>query len=417
MNMQLKSSQKISNMSYNQPLIGQFNDVFPPIMDGVAVCVHNYAHWLHELMGAVKVITPQAPGHIYQEEYEILPYASLPIPGREPYRLGLPNFTNGYRRRLLQHDFGLVHAHCPFSSGELALEVSRRQGVPLVATFHSKYKDDFEASIPEWLRPLGIKDALIDKMLKKVVDYYESVDEVWVAQPAVADVLRDYGYKGPIEVVPHGNDFAIDEADYSAYRSKARADLHIAEDERVLLYVGQHINQKNLPFLVQSLRCVQGNYKMFFIGRGDAEQALKEAVSTYQLQDKVIFVGPVYEREVLKQYYAAADLFLFPSKYDTLGLVIYEAAALHTPSLLLQGSTSSHLVQENIDGFLAPEDEEAFANCINTILSNPIQLSEVGLSASRSMAHSWREVVEEVIDRYNALIYRQCKTAQQITRR
>ncbi len=417
MNIQLKSSSNTGNISYDQPLIGQFNDVFPPIMDGVSVCVHNYAHWLHELMGAVKVITPQAPKHVYQEKYEILPYASLPIPGRAPYRLGMPACSPGYRNRLMQYDFGLVHAHCPFSSGKLAMEVSRRQGIPLVATFHSKYRDDFEESIPEWLRPLGLKETLIDRLLKQVVDFYENVDEVWVAQPAVADVLRDYGYKGPIEVVPHGNDFAIDESEYESYRLKARSNLGLQSDEHVLLYVGQHINQKNLPFLIDSLRYVQGKFKMYFIGRGDAEQALKAAVEIYRLQDKVTFVGPVYEREVLKQYYAAADLFLFPSKYDTLGLVIYEAAALHTPSLLLQGSTSSHLVQNNIDGFLAPDNEEAFASCINTLFSNPQKMSEAGLSASRSMAHSWREVVEEVIDRYNALIYRQCKQAHLIKRR
>ena len=40
--------------------VGLFNDCFPPVMDGVAVCVENYAHWLQKMVGDVKVITPTA---------------------------------------------------------------------------------------------------------------------------------------------------------------------------------------------------------------------------------------------------------------------------------------------------------------------------------------------------------------------
>ena len=42
--------------------IGLFNDCFPPVMDGVAVCVQNYAYWMQKKVGGVSVITPNVPG-------------------------------------------------------------------------------------------------------------------------------------------------------------------------------------------------------------------------------------------------------------------------------------------------------------------------------------------------------------------
>ncbi len=58
-------------------------------------------------------------------------------------------------------------------------------GIPLVATFHSKYRDDFERVIPN--------KALVDYLVGKVVKFYESVDEVWVPQASVGETLREYG--------------------------------------------------------------------------------------------------------------------------------------------------------------------------------------------------------------------------------
>ena len=69
------------------------------------------------------------------------------------------------------------------------------------------------------------------------------------------------------------------------------------------------------------------------------------------IADKVTFAGRVTDRERLKQYYAAADLFLFPSLYDTDGLVVREAAALDTPSVMLKEASASGMLTDGETGF------------------------------------------------------------------
>ena len=119
------------------------------------------------------------------------------------------------------------------------------------------------------------------------------------------------------------------------------------------------------------------------------------------LASKVSFVGSIVEREILKRYYVAADLFLFPSLYDNAPLVIREAAALGTPSVLIRDSTASE-----INGFLSPNSTEAYSNRIREILCSTAIIKQVGEEASRTIARSWEDVAGEVYDRYNRLIKR-----------
>lgn len=391
----------------DNPRIGLFNDVFPPIMDGVAVCVENYAHWLYHKTGQVSVITPQAPNHIYDHPYEVLPYFSLPVPQRKPYRMGLPRLDRHFQQTVRRRDFGLVHAHCPFSSGKVARRIARRQQIPLIATFHSKYRDDFRQSIPS--------DRVVNHIIKNVVSFFEAADEVWVPQAAVADVLTSYGYKGAIEVVPNGSDLKIADADYQQVHTAARAELGIAPEEPLFLFVGQHILQKNLPFLIEALSLIKDiPFQMRFVGTGYAEEQLKAQVTRLGLQNKVKFMGPIYVREDLKTYYAAADLFLFPSRYDNAPLVMREAAAMHTPSVLLAGSTTADIVTDGIDAFVATDDLRAFASRIEEVAQDFQLMATVGAKASHTLVRSWEDISTEVIDRYNHVIHRKNPGAQLI---
>ena len=131
-------------------MIGIFNDNFPPVLDGVGITAQNYAYWLKEAGHDVSVITPYAPDMqevIASAPYPIYRYISIPIPFRPPYRYGLPDIDISFRRKWSKMQFDLVHAHCPFTTGRLARQVAKRQHIPFVATFHSKYRQDFEHNV------------------------------------------------------------------------------------------------------------------------------------------------------------------------------------------------------------------------------------------------------------------------------
>ena len=83
------------------------------------------------------------------------------------------------------------------------------------------------------------------------MDFYAQADLVWVPQQSVIDVIRDYGFKGEVEVMDNGSDLV---ADYpESYFEDARKALGIAPDEFVMLFVGQHIWEKNTRLIIDSL--------------------------------------------------------------------------------------------------------------------------------------------------------------------
>ena len=375
--------------------VGLFCEVFPPVMDGVSVCMENYAYWLQKKVGGVAVVTTHVPKADYSvHEYKVFDYMSIPVPKRRPYMTGIAAFDPTYLAKIATTRFKIVHAHTPFSAGSAALSISRAQKIPLVATFHSKYRDDFSKILPK---------LVVDMMIDSVVDFFERADLVWVPQESVIDVIREYGYKGHVEVMDNGSDLV---ADYpEKYFVEARQRLGIAPEEFVLLFVGQHVWQKNPQLTIEALsRLEDVPFKMFFVGNGYAAEEMKAMVSEKGLDGKVTFVGTITDRAKIVDYYAASDLFVFPSLYDNAPLVVREAAALHTPSVMAIGSTAATILQDGENGFLVENDPDKLAQLLRELIHDPERVHRVGVQASKTIVRSWEDCVEEVIDRYNALL-------------
>ena len=376
--------------------IGLFNESFPPVMDGVAVCVENYARWMQEKVGGVSVITPRNPGADYSDKaYEVLDYLSVPVPFRPPYVTGISEMDPSFLKQILKRRFRIVHAHNPFVAGLTAARVARVQKIPLVATFHSKYRDDFSRVIP---------GPMVDVLIKEIVRFYKKADAVWVPQESVKDVLFSYGYKGPVDVMPNGCDLAGDYPE--SYFREARASLGLDDGTLAFLYVGQHIWEKNLRLTIEALARVKDlPFRMFFVGTGYAENEMKELVKQLGIAGKVSFAGRVTDRERLKQYYAAADLFLFPSLYDTDGLVVREAAALDTPSIMLKEASASGMLTDGETGFKIAGTLDEYEALLRALAADPDRRKAVGRGA-RSIVRSWEDIAGEALDRYNAILSR-----------
>jgi 1,2-diacylglycerol 3-alpha-glucosyltransferase len=378
--------------------VGLFNDSFAPIIDGVTVTVQNYAYWLNKTLGPTCVVAPSAPYHRDEEPFPVIRFLSIPTFVHPPYRIGLPNMDLKLRRLLKRCDFSLLHAHSPFGAGRMALKTARAMGVPVVATFHSKFRDNLCRAIP-------VK-RLVDDEVKRIAEFYYSVDHVWVPQESVAETLREYGYDGPYEVVENGIDFRPP-ADLSPSRERGGEFLGMAEDAIVGLFVGQHILEKNLEFLVRSLPAIMAavpNFRMAFVGQGCAKCRLQALVSRLGMRDRVAFYGPVLDRGRLEGIYARADLFLFPSLFDNAPLVVREAAAFRTPSVLIRGSTAAEVIRDGENGFLADHDAEAFAAKVVQVIGSPRILELAGVEAQRTLCRSWEDVVREVRDRYLSIL-------------
>lgn len=387
-------------MAPSAPHIGLFNDSFPPIMDGVTLAVQNYAHYLAKLGLEPSVVTPSNP--VSEEApYPVLRYYSLPIRGRYPYRYGYPKLDFSIWKALRTRPFSLVHSHSPFSSGRLALYAARKQGIPVVGTFHSKYRTDLKRGMrwSPWLVPI---------IMRRILHFYNSCTEVWIPQAAVEETVREYGFKGHVEVVENGNDLAtVPASELPAHKRVARLSLGIKSDEIALLFVGQHIYEKGLDIILDTLRLLWRRgvpFTMNFIGNGYALPALRHALEREPFAARVTVHGVMTDRAELARYYAASDLFLFPSFYDNAPLVVREAAAMGTPALIPQGSTASEVIRDGANGFLCQCTPGAYAEAVQGLAADRARVSRAGLGARATLARSWEDVVGEVALRYRDII-------------
>jgi glycosyltransferase involved in cell wall biosynthesis len=376
--------------------IGLFNENFPPIYDGVSMTVRNYAYWLTHKGHNACVVTPDAPGKDDSMfEFPVHRYFSLPLIGRKPYRWGLPQFDRGFYRRMQDVPLDLIHAHTPFSSGNAALKIAKERGIPIVATFHSKYKSDFERQIPFQF--------IVDRMLSGVISFFNQVDEVWIPQASVEPTLREYGYRGPVQVMENGGDFS--NLDVQTLRTLGRNELGVKEGETVLLFVGQHIWEKNIGFIIESLSLIKDMpFRFVTVGTGYATADIRKMADRFGIADKMLMLGQISDREQMKKVYAGADLFLFPSLYDTFGLVVREAAALNVPSLLIKGSDASNGITDGVNGFVVGYTSKEYAQFVQYLMQNPEIAAQVGKNASTSLVRGWDSVLDDVLERYDLLL-------------
>ncbi|MBE5780854.1 MAG: glycosyltransferase family 4 protein [Clostridiales bacterium] len=373
--------------------IAEYIDSYLPAVDGVVTVVKNTARVFHGTYGTCHVVAPRMPDYTDTDPFPIYRVNSIPVPKRHPYRLGLPQLDAGYQRFIRELPLDVVHSHSPFGCGHAALKNAKKRGIPIVATFHSKFYDDFlEATGSERLANIG---------LNYVIKYFNSVDYVWSVNAATANTLRDYGFKGEITVVPNGTEVGIP-TDMAERNQRIRQELHLG-DVPVFLFVGQMIWQKNLRLICESLaefKRMGHDFKMIFVGTGVALDELKALAKELGIGENTIFTGVVLDRDYLKSIFVTADLFLFPSVYDNAPLVVREAAAVCTPSLLIEGSNSAEGMVNDGDGFLCRETAKDIAATLSRVAFDKPLLERVGRKASETLPLSWETVVKQVNENY-----------------
>ena len=157
------------------------NDSFPPVTDGVANAVVNYAKILTENGKKATVVTPAYPGaDDSQFGFPIVRYPSVDLTKLVGYHAGVP-FSSQTLETLVERDFDLIHCHCPVTSAMLARALRDRIHVPLVFTYHTKFDIDIANAI---------KGKLLQEEAKKVlVDNITACDEVWTVSHGAGENL------------------------------------------------------------------------------------------------------------------------------------------------------------------------------------------------------------------------------------
>lgn len=379
---------------------GQFNDSYFPVIDSVGMTTHNYAFWLNKKYGSSIAVAPKVKGYKDLTDYKVYRFKSVILPGMNPYRVGLPLVDFSFKKSLKKIKFDLLHAHCPFISGHLALRIAKKQNIPLVTTFHSKYREDF--------RKILNNELLVDFFIKSTLDFYQKADHVWVPNKSTGQILKEYGYSGKFTVVPNGTDMEPPEkTELIRFRKKGLEEIGANPNEFILLFAGQHRWEKNVRMIIEAMKIVKSlgdAFKMVFAGEGYAAKDMKKMVKQLNLSENIIFMGLVSDRKKLKNLYACADLFIFPSVYDNSPLVIREAAAFNVPSVVVEGSSAAEGILDGINGFLVQNDADALARKIKGLIKNTTAVLRAGEGARKSAMKPWEAVVDDVYHRYTDII-------------
>ena len=173
----------------------------------------------------------------------------------------------------------------------------------------------------------------------------------------------------------------------------------------MFLFVGRMMWYKGLRIILDALKLLQAggqDFRMVFIGSGaDAAEVQKYAKP---LGSKCIFTGAISQRETLRAWYCRADLFLFPSSYDTNGLVVREAAACDLAAVLIDGSCAAEGVTDGVDGFLIDENAGSMAAKLQKICKRPECMAQVGCQAGDRLYLSWGDAVKRARERYGIVM-------------
>lgn len=381
----------------NQLNIAIGTESFPPTVDGISTVAKCYADIINEKLGKASVVVPKVPNNEdYKFPYEIYRYKSLFTFG-EGYPVGWP-FKETFATDIIDRNFDVLHSHCPIATSYFFRRINRIKRIPQILTYHTKYEYDFDQRIPSAI----VRHRAYGFLLNNI----KSADEVWVTSKGTADSLRKVGYEGDFVVMPNGCDLPkLDCTD--DMRAMIRRKHNIPNDVPVLIFVGRMMWYKNLRIILDSCKVLKDkgrDYRMIIIGMGPEENAIKKYAKKLGLDDKVIFTGQLLDRYELQIYYGTADLLVFPSTFDTNGLVVREAAASATPTLVVANSCASEGIKDCETGFLCLENYRSVAQVIDDVIDNKDLLNRVGTNARDNIYISWEDSITNAYNRYQVVI-------------
>ena len=374
------------------------NDSFAPVIDGVANAVMNYAKNLSSDEESSVVITPDYPGaDDSQFPYPVLRYPSLDLRKSTGYTAGIP-FAPELLRSLEPYHVQLLHSHCPIVSTMLARELRQVLDVPLILTYHTK----FDIDIANIMHSRALQEASKRALLENI----NACDEVWAVSQGAADNLRSLGYEGECVIMHNGVDLPRGRV-CQAQIDAVTEGFDLPAQVPVYLFVGRIMWYKGLRIILDALAALdqeKRDFRMVFVGGGGDFDQVKAYSEKLGLAKKVFFAGPVHQREALRAWYCRADLFLFPSTFDTNGLVVREAAACALGSVLIAGSCAAEGVTNERNGLLIEENAQSLAHCLCGLSKEAMSL--IGSYAQKELYLSWEDAVKAARERYQVVIDR-----------
>jgi glycosyltransferase involved in cell wall biosynthesis len=349
--------------------IALFTETFLPKVDGIVTRLSHTVDHLQRSGDQVLIVSPDG-GLTEYKGAKIYGVPGFPLPLYPELKLALPRPSIGQTLDDFRPD--LIHVVNPAVLGLAGLYHAKTCRVPLVASYHTH--------LPKYLEHygLGMLEGVLWELLKAM---HNQAQLNLCTSTAMQEELTSHGIER-VALWQRGVDTELFQPSLANREMRTRL-TQGNSDHPLLLYVGRLSAEKEIDRIKPVLQAIP-EARLALVGDGPYRQEL-EAVFA---DSPAYFVGYLTGTD-LAAAFASADAFVFPSRTETLGLVLLEAMAAGCPVIAANAGGIPDIVTDGINGYLFdPTDEQGAIVATQRLLAHPEERDALRRHA-RQEAERW----------------------------
>jgi glycosyltransferase EpsF len=307
----------------------------------------------------------------------------------EPLRVTQVGFLRGLRRLVTSGGYHIVHNHLQVYSW-LPVFACRNLGVPVISSYHcTEFPSDTTLRLPVLSH---LRDAYGKISVKYALD--RSAMITGCSEGVLDSLRRTYGSsKGKSrQVLYYGTDLPPISSPQD--RLEFRESFGWSEDTPIIVHIGRFAEQKNHFGLLRIFKLVLERHsgaKLLLIGGGPLRPAVEAMAKKLELSDAVRFLG---YRDDVPLILSRADVFLFPSWLEGLGVAALEASAAAIPVVASKIPAISEAIADGVTGLLIdPHDNAAMADAVSCLLADKAFAERLGYAGRNRVAERFSNQV------------------------
>ena len=366
-----------------------FIDSFFPLIDGVVAVLDNYARVMNKFYNIV-VCAPKHNGVGQKMDNYFVLYSDSMYIKSQGYDLAFPQFDAEFKKYISLLKIDLIHLQSPFNLGSFGLNLAKKRNVPCFITFHSQFKQNFYNAV---------KSEMIANILTKILMVnYEKATLALTMNDFAKNLMREYGVKNQIEIVPNATNMMPKEFS-KEYEDEIVLKHNINRDKFNLIFVGRFVEVKNVYFIIDTIAGLyekNQDFEFIFLGFGPEEEKMKKVCKEKGIDKIVKFTGKIDDVNEKSAIIKNADLLFFPSVYDTDGIVKIECACYEVPTLCIEGTGAASYIKNDENGFVCKNDKNEFIEKLEFLIKNVDFVKKIGKNAKRDIYITWEETCERL---------------------
>jgi glycosyltransferase involved in cell wall biosynthesis len=372
--------------------IALFTETFVPKVDGIVTTLCQTVKQLRSLGHEVLIFAPDGGVREF-EQSRIVGVKGHAFPFYPELKLSLPHAW--MRQTLKEFKPDLIHVAEPVLLGIAGLYYGGGKnggalGLPLVISYHT--------DLPKYLHyyRLGFLEPYVWSILR--VRHNRATINICTSA-TVCKEMEAHGIER-VALWPGGVD--ADRFQPSRRSAEMRARLTEGHPESpLLLYVGRLSAEKDIETLKPILENLPGT-RLALVGDGPHHKALEQ-----HFEGLPVFMAGFLHGDELAAAFASSDVFVMPSRTETLGLVVLEAMSSGLPVVAARAGGIPEMIEDGISGFLFDEPSQAI-DAIRELLASSEKRAVVGEIARKQAAeHGWRAATCTLLEHYRAAVAQQ----------